>query len=82
MDVTTGVKEVLSDTLDLGDRVDEFNANTPLFESLIELDSMAIVNVLVALEDKFEIEIDDDEIGADTFDTFGTLTEFVGSKVA
>ncbi len=81
METSNGVKEVLRDALDLGDRVDDFDAQTTLFEGLIEFDSMAIVTVLVALEDRFEIDIEDDEIGAETFETLGSLTLFIEGKL-
>jgi acyl carrier protein len=82
MGITDGVRDVLREALELGNRADEFDSSTPLFESLIELDSMAVVTVVVALEEHFDIQIEDDEIGADTFETFGNLTSFVESKVA
>jgi acyl carrier protein len=81
VETSDGVKEVLRDTLDLGDRVDDFGPQTALFEGLIEFDSMAIVTVLVALEDRFDIDIEDDEIGAETFETLGSLTLFIEGKV-
>jgi acyl carrier protein len=82
MEANTTVREVLSETLGLGDRVDSFDAETKLFESLVELDSMAIVTVLVALENRFDIVIDDDEIDEDTFETLGSLTLFIEGKLA
>jgi acyl carrier protein len=82
MEANNGVKEVLRETLDLDDRVDSFDADTQLFESLIELDSMAIVTVLVGLEERFDIVIEDDEIDEETFETLGSLTRFVEEKLA
>lgn len=82
MEANSGVKEVLSETLNLGDRVDSFDVDTKLFESLVEFDSMAIVTVLVALEDRFNIVIDDDEIDEETFETLGNLTLFIDEKLA
>ena len=81
MEVNNGIKEVLRETLDLDDRVDSFDAETQLFESLIELDSMAIVTVLVGLEEQFDIVIEDDEIDEETFETLGSLTRFVEEKL-
>ena len=43
---------------------------------------MAVVNVITALEDHFGITVDDDEISAQTFETVGTLTDFVEQKLA
>jgi acyl carrier protein len=82
MEVNDGVRAVLRDSLELGDRVEEFDADTPLFESLVELDSMAIVTVMLGLEEHFDIVIDDDEVGAETFETLGSLTRFIEEKLA
>ena len=43
---------------------------------------MAVVTVITALEDQFGFVVEDDEISAETFATFGSLVQFVESKVA
>lgn len=82
MPVIEGVKRVLRETLQLGDRVGGFDESTALFGSIPEFDSMAVVNVVAGLEEQFNIEIDDDEITAEMFETFGSLTRFVHQKLA
>jgi acyl carrier protein len=52
-----------------------------LFGSLPELDSMAVVAVITALEERFGFEVDDDEITAETFETVGSLSAFVAGKL-
>jgi len=81
MAVIDEVKIVLRDALELGERADSFDSSTALFESLVELDSMAVVHVVTALEDHFGFIIEDHEIDGDIFETVGTLTTFVQSKV-
>lgn len=71
---------LLKDVLSLDDGV-ELTAATPLLGALPELDSMAVVNLIGALEDRFGIAIDDDEIGASTFETVGSLASFVEQKL-
>ena len=41
---------------------------------------MAVVTILTALEEEYEFFIDDSEISAETFETLGTLVEFVERK--
>jgi acyl carrier protein len=79
-DVLEGVIQVIADTLGVGDRAAGFDAGTPLLNSMPELDSMAIVQLIVALEDHFGIEVDEDEITSEVFDTIGTLATFVASQ--
>lgn len=76
------VKNILSDVLSLGERKNSLKEDSILLGSLPELDSMAVVNVITALEDHFGITVDDDEISASTFETLGSLTRFVEQKSA
>lgn len=76
------VKRILKETLQLGDAAEQFDASTPLLGSLPELDSMAVVTVITALEENFDIAVEDDEISAATFESIGSLTGFVDQKLA
>ena len=76
------VTNILADVLSLGDRKNSLKADSILLGNIPELDSMAVVNVITALEDHFGITVDDDEISAQTFETVGTLTDFVEQKLA
>jgi len=74
------VKQVLVQTLALESRADSLGSETRLFGSLPELDSMAVLELVTALEDRFGIEIEADELTAETFETLGSLADFVASK--
>ena len=76
------VINILAEVLSLGDRKNSLKADSVLLGNIPELDSMAVVNVITALEDHFGITVDDDEISAQTFETVGTLTGFVEQKLA
>lgn len=75
------VKALLSDTLKLDDRLDTFSASAVLLGGIPELDSMAVITLIQAIEDKFDFLVDDDDITAETFDTIGSLTDFINSKL-
>ena len=79
--ISEDVKMVVGSTLQLGGRAHKMDASTPLLGAIPELDSMAVVNVITALEEHFGISVADDEIGAATFATLGTLTAFVEQKL-
>ena len=81
MIVLEEVKAVLAQTLQLGDKSKHFNAATGLFGSIPEFDSMAVVTVVTAIEDRFGITIEDDEITAEIFETLGNLARFVEAKI-
>ena len=74
------VRTIVSDTLGLrGHRLD---ARSALLGSVPELDSMAVLSLITALENHFGFAVDDDEIGASHFATLATLTAFVDAKLA
>ena len=75
------VLNVLESVLNLRGRATSFNLQTPLLGNLPELDSMAVVSVLTALEERFGFAVGDDEIDGSTFATVGTLVAFVEAKL-
>ena len=71
----------MRDVLVLGDRADEFNASTALMGDIPEFDSMSVVAIITALEEEYGCVFEDDEITADVFETIGSLTQLVESKL-
>jgi acyl carrier protein len=57
------------------------STDTALLGSVAELDSMAVVSILTALEERFGFAIDDDEVEGRTFESVGSLTRFVQDKL-
>lgn len=82
MQIAEQVRLLLRDTLKLGDRARELQPETPLLGGIPELDSMAVVAVIVGVEERFGITVADDEISAMTFETFGSLCDFIQQKVS
>jgi len=82
MAVEGQLKVLLNDVLHLGGRITSWDQDTPLLGSLPELDSLAVVSVISAIEQTFRFAIEDDEISADTLATLGSLTQFIERKRA
>ena len=80
MDLADDIKRILKDTLVLGDEVDDMDLDSPLLGAVPELDSVGVVSVLTALEEEYDIEVEDDEISAAVFRTLGTLADFLKAK--
>ena len=76
------VRGVLIETLELSQTPADLTSDTALFGAFPELDSFGVVAVVAAIEERFDITIDDDEFGAELFETVGSLTEFVDAKLA
>lgn len=81
MDIHAEVLSILDEILGLQGRAAGMTADTPLLGAVPELDSMAVVGVIGAIEERFEIFFDDDEIDGQTFATVGSLVEAVKVKV-
>jgi acyl carrier protein len=71
------IKAVLTEVLGLGQRGAALTSETALLGALPELDSMAVATVLTALEERFDLVIDDGDLSAETFETVGSLTAFI-----
>lgn len=81
MNVQEQVLRTLSEVLSLSDQISSFTRETPLLGSIPELDSMAVVSLIGALEESFGISIDDDDIEGATFATVGSLVDFVSARL-
>ena len=81
MDYVKEITNIIADTLVLGNRADDFDASTQLIGALPEFDSMAVVSIITAIEDELGCVFDDEEITAEVFETIGSLSELVASKL-
>jgi acyl carrier protein len=75
------VKAVVVTTLHIEDQADDLGPQTELYGNLPELNSLTVVKLIVALQERFGIEIKIDEIGGDIFGTLGRLVAFVEARV-
>jgi acyl carrier protein len=82
LDVRKELLSLLDSTLNLGGRGLALQDGTPLMGALPELDSMGVVSLLTAFEERLGFAVEDDEIDGSIFETFGSLLSFVESKVA
>ena len=70
------IKQILADTLDVN--VDELSADTNIATDL-GADSLDVVEILMSIEDEFEIEIPDSEI--ENIRTTGELVEYIETNM-
>ena len=77
MNIQEEVLSLLDEVLSLNGRGLAFDADTPLLGSLPELDSMAVIAVIHAIEERFGILVPNDEIDGSSFATVGTVVDFV-----
>lgn len=82
MDIEREVIRILGEVLSLDARSSQFSRQSPLLGAVPELDSMAVVSLITALQEQLGIEIDDDDIDGATFASIGTLVDFVAAKTS
>lgn len=70
------IKKILADTLDVSE--EEISADTNIATDL-GADSLDVVEILMSIEDEFEIEIPDSEI--ENIRTVGELVEFIETNM-
>lgn len=81
MDIKNDLLALLDSTLNLNGRARGFSDDTPLLGAVPELDSMGVVSLITALEERMGVSVDDDEIDGSVFATVGTLVAFVRGKL-
>ena len=81
MDNAQQVLRILDEVLSLNGRSAAFNRDTPLLGAIPDLDSMAVVSLITALEEQLGVTMDDDEIDGATFATVGSLVDFVAARL-
>ncbi|MBO5089738.1 MAG: acyl carrier protein [Clostridia bacterium] len=70
------IKQILADTLDVNE--DELSADTNIATDL-GADSLDVVEILMSIEDEFDIEIPDSEI--ENIRTIGELVEYIETNM-
>lgn len=69
--------ELLSELL--GGPADRYSPDTELFGSLPELDSLALVELITMIEERFRFEMDEDDITIEVFGTVAALAAHIDS---
>lgn len=79
--VDATLRALLADTLGIdAERIARFDGATELFGALPEFDSMAVAQLLTAMEERLGILIEDDDLEAEDLMTYGRLVAFAHRK--
>lgn len=79
MDVLTGLRKYIKENFLLKKDMGDIGDDDPLLDSGI-VDSMGIVQLVGFLESQFGIEVEDEEILPENFETMTSITTFVNTK--
>lgn len=75
------VKDVVIDTVNLT-HIDknELDHSTPLMNGPLELDSVDILELVVAIEHHFKVKVASSEEGKEAFQTLGSISDFIEKR--
>lgn len=82
MNLQSEILSLLDSTLSLRGRAKRMQLSDPLLGALPEFDSMAVLGILLALEERFSLVLEEEEITAAPFATLGSLCSFVEGKLS
>jgi len=78
MDLKTEIKSMIIEELHLdGMTPDEIKDAAPLFGEGLNLDSLDALQLAVAVEERFDVRIDDENEGRTAFASVNTLEQFI-----
>lgn len=75
------VKQVIVETLNLGIAPEEIGTEDQLFGGGVGLNSMATIEIIVGIEQVFDIEVPDEDLRVELFDSVKTMSDYVCSVI-
>lgn len=77
MSIEYRVKQVIIRTLSLEVDADEIDDEDELFGGGLGINSMATIEIIVGLEEEFGIEVPDEDLRVELFDSVQTMADYV-----
>lgn len=78
MDVADSVRRFIQEELMFGEASASLDHDTPLCEGII--DSIALMELVAFLEERFQIQIEDEDLTSDNFRTIGAIERMVAKQ--
>jgi len=78
--LTTRVKRCIIDAIGLDLKPSAIPDDVPLLDKGLGLDSVAILRLVAALEDEFDVEIEDNVLRPELFKSVSTLSEYMATR--
>jgi acyl carrier protein len=75
------IKKVLINKLLQGFKPQDIEDNTPLIEVGVGVDSVATLELIVALEEEFHITIDESEVNQELISSINTISDYISKRM-
>jgi len=79
-EVMLTLKIIAVENLETEISVDDIDENASLYEDGIGLDSINVVSFIVAVEEKFALSFDGDDINTSVFSNLKSLAEYISAR--
>lgn len=76
------IKKIIVNALKLEVLPEEIGDSEMLFGESMDIDSIATLEIVTAIEGAFTIRVEDDELTAELFDSVCTLADYVAKKIS
>ncbi len=75
------LKHIITDELDVNLNLEKIDENASLFEEGLGLDSIAIMEFITLIEERFGFQFSDAELNLEPFKNLQTLAHFISTKL-
>ena len=79
-EVVDQIRKLIADELDANLTVEEIGETDSIFEDGLGLDSVAIVEFITLLEDRFKVEFSESDLTKEMFRNISTIADFITEK--
>ena len=80
-EIINRLKDLMSNKLEIDTKEEPLDESTRLIEYGLGVDSVSTMEMIVALEKEFDIEIDESEVDPRIFSTMSSVAEYVSGKL-
>lgn len=81
LSIESRIKEVIVRSLTLSISPDEIDSDAQLFGGGLGLNSIATMEIIVGIEEEFDIEVPDEDLRVELFDSVKAMASYVASVV-
>jgi acyl carrier protein len=78
LEIIQELKSILRESLKGKIDIDKIDENTDLIKE-VKLDSIEALNILLLAEERFNIEIDDEDLNKETFQSLSFFADFISN---
>jgi acyl carrier protein len=81
VEIENRIKNVIKKRLKLKVNMQKLSKDTPLIGKGLGLDSVGVLELVVGLEEEFNIMFEDSELRIELFENIGSLTNYINEKL-